>query len=395
MNFEFDPAELPSDAWMYLGETVAKLQWISTGTLRPAVEEELLLSFEIKGIGATSAIAGNALDELQVRRLVEGELEPAPGDEHLALEVVNVHDACHDIVESLADGIDDLTTESICDYNAAILEGLTLDEGVVPGEIRRRKARVSPYRWDPPRDCRYLLDRLCDWLNGPDFAVEDDDPFFFAKLIAKALFAHIYLVWISPFAAGNGRTARLVEFRLMAEADLPLASCYLLPDHYNTTRTDYHEVLDRSGGVEPYGVREFFSYALAGLSEQLDTMVAWVITDHRLIVWENILYEHFADRNSPAARRRGKLAQAIRPGRTIPRSEIPRFSTPLARAYAGKNPNTLTRDLDYLVNEDLIIRSDDGYQPNMAILAILRPRSAQDAAPAVHDHTDCPHCGLR
>lgn len=376
MRFRFDPGELPSDAWMNLGEAAAKLQWIGSSSMRPVVEEQLLLNLECSGIHATAALAGNTLDEQDVRQLVVDGLGPPPGEEYLWREVINLHDAHRVTVGLIGQDNFELTPESIRIQNSMVLHGPDHDDGTVRGEIRSGSVTAGNHRGPSPEDCEYLLHRLCDWLNGPDFAVGDDDPDFHLKLIAKALVAHLYLASIHPFAAGNGRTARLLEFRLLAEAGIPLVTCYVPANHYNRTITEYHQVIERFGRVEPSGVGDFFSYALRGLAEELDEVLDWIVTDHQLIVWENIIFEQFADQNSPAARRRGMLARSLPPLRTTRQADIPNLTARLARAYARKNPKTLAGDLDFLIDRGLLLRVDDGYEPNLGILEDFRPRGA-------------------
>src|SRR6266545_5306177 len=59
-----------------------------------------------------------------------------------------------------------------CGRSARVLE---LEDHVVPGEIRHRSVVVGNYRGAPAQDCEYLIERLCDWLNGPDFAPRSDE----------------------------------------------------------------------------------------------------------------------------------------------------------------------------------------------------------------------------
>lgn len=373
MTFGFDPAELSSGAWMHLGEVVAKLQSFAGAVLRPAIEQELLVTHEATGIHGTVALAGNSLDAQDVRRVVDGTFDMSPGQGDLVREVENMHDAHHEVIRSMEDDIHDLTTETICDYNARVLDGLPLEAEVTPGEIRSDDTKARRSGGVSFQDCRSLLDRLCCWLNGPDFAV-DDDPDFYPKLIARALLAHLYLARIRPFEAGNGRTARLLEFRLMAESGIPLAPCHLLSGYYYRTRTDYETILDGSGRTDSSGSGEFLFYALRGWSEGLDEIAQWVLSDHELLVWDNIVYGHFADQKSPAALRREELAQGIPPIGTIPDSGLMQVPA-VARAYSRKNPKTLARDLDLLEEMGLLIRTPDGYSRNLHIMTEGRPRT--------------------
>jgi len=105
------------------------------------------------------------------------------------------------------------------EYNRIVLQGLDLEEGVVPGEIRKHSVVVGSYRAAPAEDCDYLLERLSDWLEA-DFEPPEPD-FRLPWVILKAVVAHLYFVWIHPFGDGNGRTARLMELQTLLAAGVP------------------------------------------------------------------------------------------------------------------------------------------------------------------------------
>ena len=384
IDFSFDLSDLKPTDWMRLGEAAAKIQWLSSAVLLPETSEQLHSIYLAKGIQATTAIEGNTLDEEEVLRLIEGDLRLPRSQQYLAQEVQNVLDACNGIARAVERGsAGELSAEAICRYNAQVLRGLDLEEGAVAGEVRKGSVVVGlRYRGAPAEDCRHLLDRLCEWLNGPDFRPEPDDDYRFLKLTAKAAAAHLYLAFIHPFDDGNGRTARLVELRILVEGGLPLAACHLLSNHYNRTRTRYYRVLDRASRVEPYGVEEFFSYALTGLAEGLEKQTDWIVENQLKAAWENYINEQFAGRDTPAGRRRAMLARGLHPERPTPRSEITRVSPRVAEAYAGKTSKTVTRDLNRLLEMSLIRRAGDrGYASNPSLLK-QQPRRAVPAGGA-------------
>lgn len=377
INFRFDPRELKPADWMRLGEASAKIRWLSSSILQPEIADELHRIHLARGIHATTAIEGNTLDAEEVQQLIEGNLQLPPSQQYLAQEVQNVLEACNGILKAIEhDEIGELSTETICRYNALVLQDLPFDQGVTPGEIRTGNVGVARYRGAPPEDCRYLLDRLCAWLNGPDFKTEDSGDSFFG-LMAKALTAHLYLAFIHPFDDGNGRTARLVELRIMVEADLPLAVCHLLSNHYNRTRAEYYRVLDRASRVEPYGVGEFFSYALNGLVEGLDEQIKWVVGNQRMIAWDSYITERFVSQETPAGRRRAMLVRDLPYDPPTPRAEITHVSARVAEAYAGKGAKTVTRDLNRLLEMGLIRREGrQRYASNPFLLDEFKIRTA-------------------
>ncbi|MCE2490059.1 MAG: Fic family protein [Anaerolineae bacterium] len=61
--------------------------------------------------------------------------------------------------------------------------------------------------------------------------------------VLKAIIAHVYIAWIRPFADCNGRTARLLESRLLCQAELPQSAANLLSPHYYCTRPAYYRRL--------------------------------------------------------------------------------------------------------------------------------------------------------
>lgn len=383
IDFRCDLSDLKQTDWMRLGEAAAKIQWLSSAVLLPETAEQLHGIYLAKGIQATTAIEGNTLDEEEVRLLIEGGLRLPRSQQYLAQEVQNVLDACNGIAQAVEQGsAGELSAEAICRYNAQVLRGLDLEEGAVAGEVRKGSVLVGRYRGAPAEDCRHLLDRLCEWLNGPGFRPEPDDDYIFLKLIAKAVAAHLYLAFIHPFDDGNGRTARLVELRILVEGGLPLAACHLLSNHYNRTRTHYYRVLDRASRVQPYGVEEFFSYALTGLAEGLEKQTDWIVENQLKTAWENYINEQFAGRDTPAGRRRAMLTRGLHPERPTPRSEITRVSPRAAEAYAGKTSKTVTRDLNRLLEMGLIRRiGARGYVSNPSLLK-QQPRRSVPAGGA-------------
>ena len=382
ITFRFGLGELDPSDWMRLGEAASKIQWISSAVLKPETAQQLHLIYLAKGIQATAAIEGNTLDEAEVRRLMEGGLRLPRSQQYLAQEVQNVLDACNGIAEAIErGGAGGLSTETICRYNSQVLKGLELEEGAAAGEIRKGSVGVGRYLGAPAEDCRHLLDRLCEWLNGPDFRQEPDDDYNFLKLTAGAIAAHLYLAFIHPFDDGNGRTARLVELRILAEGGLPLAACHLLSNHYNRTRTRYYQILDRASRVEPYGVREFFSYALRGLVEGLDEQIDWIVNNQLVTAWENYINEQFAGRDTPAGRRRAMLVRDLPPDPPTPRAEITYVSPRVAEAYAGKTSKTVSRDLDRLLEMGLVRRiGGRGYASNLSQMSSFKLRTALPGA---------------
>jgi Fic family protein len=253
-----------------------------------------------------------------------------------------------------------------------------VDQGVVPGEIRRHSVGVGRYRGAPPKDCEYLLDRLCAWLEGPDFlpspALDGVLPFL------KALCTHLYLAWIHPFGDGNGRTARLIEFQILVASGVPSPAAHLLSNHYNQTRAEYYRHLDhssRSGG----DVLPFLLYATQGFADGLRQQIDVVRGQQWDVAWRNYVHEQFSGQKGAAADRRRRLVLDLSLATdAVPLQKLPEISPRLAAAYARKTLKTLTRDVNELVRANLIEKSERGYRARRETILAFLPVTGGSAA---------------
>jgi Fic family protein len=175
--------------------------------------------------------------------------------------------------------------------------------------------------------------------------------------------AHLYFAWIHPYGDGNGRTARLIELRVLIEAGVPTPSAHVLSNHYNLTRADYYRHLDQASRTAD-GVLGFVDYAVRGfvdgLREQLATIREQQFGDRR----EQYIYQSFGEAKSVTQRRQRMLVlEMSEHAEPIPKAALRRLSGELAEAYGGKTDKTLTRDVNALVKGGLIERRDNGFVP--------------------------------
>jgi len=367
--------------WALLGEAAARCDHIARAVLPPADARELHRDYLVKGARATTAIEGNTLTEEQIAAHLEGRLELPPSQEYLQREVENVLTTVNEIFGEIVGGQPPVLTPNwIAGANRRLLAGLEehLEEGVVPGKIPSHPVGVLRYRGAPRADCALLLDRLCGWLEGDDWPVrpnrhEDRT----ASAILRAVFVHLYIAWIHPFGDGNGRTARLAEFMLLARAGVPSPCAHLLSNHYYLTRAEYYRQLDRSsransGHGDPLG---FLVYSLQGFVDGLREQSRLIAGIQLKLAWEHFVYGEFQRvRSSSAMRRRREVTLALgRAGTSVRKRAIPDLSPGLARLYAEKTGKTLTRDMNWLLQRGFLERGEDGYRAKVETMRAFRP----------------------
>lgn len=254
ISFELDFRRMPSAVWLLLGEISAMCEMLGVLPVNPDVRKEFYNCYLAKGAHATTAIEGNTLSEEQVRERMEGRGELPPSREYQGVEVDNILSAFREIEARILTGeIAGINADEVKAFNKKVLAGLELPDEVAAGEIRRHNVGVLNYRGAPPEDCGFLLEKLCGWLNDDNLRPKEN---LIAFGVIRAVLAHLYLEWIHPFGDGNGRTGRLLEFRILLEHNMPSVCAHLLSNHYNNTRSEYYRQLDRTsksgGDVFPF-----------------------------------------------------------------------------------------------------------------------------------------------
>ena len=359
-----------------MGEAWAMCRQLAGTPIQPDTAEHLYEVALVKGVQATTAIEGNTLTEQQVGGILKGTYTAPPSRAYQEREVRNVINALHLIGEQIVDGAGPQITNSlISEYNRQVLIHTEHDPDAVPGKVRHHSVGVGRYLGAPAEDCDYLLHRLAEWLESDTF--RSNDPMIeFALAVARAVCAHLYIAWIHPFGDGNGRTARLLEFALLARTGIvPLSAAHLLTNHYNLTRDRYYRELALSSLDS--SIAGFVIYATRGLIDGLREQEE-LVRDHQIrVTWINYVHKTMNDfPPGPTRTRQRSLVLALPPAETVTRSALPGLTPELAVAYARVGPRTLRRDLNRLSKAGLIVREGRGWKSNDTIMRAFLPPTA-------------------
>lgn len=384
LNFELRLEHSGHRLWLLLGEAASKIEHIAHVPMRGSIAQELHRIYLIKGVLATTAIEGNTLTEEQIARRIAGKRELPPSLEYQGQEVDNIVAAMNDAIQCLPnDDWPPLTRDWICAQNRVVMRGLPMEPGAVAGVTRThlegnaRTVGVGTYRAVPAEDCDLLLDRLCEWLNSSVYFPVDHS-MRMPLAILRAIVGHLYLAWIHPFGDGNGRTARLLEFRLMLEAGSPVPPAHLLSDHYNRTRPEYYRQLDcasASGG----DLVPFMEYCTQGLVDGLKEQLARIWEHQWRLAWESFVHKHDqlkGDSPKTVPRRRHLLLDLSEVREPVAAQDLESISPRVAREYARLQTQTLMRDIRWLLERGFVRTRDGKYEANRElVLAFLPKRS--------------------
>lgn len=364
MSFRLDLRQTDPVFWQLLGEAQSKCRHLALSPLKPLARQELEALYLAKGAQASTAIEGNSLTLKQVQAAVRGELRVPPSQEYLKHEVDNVIEACRFIEHHVeTTKTFELSAELLCKLNALVLKDLDVEDHVAPGTFREVSVVVGPYRAVPARDVAYVVELMAEWLESDAFGPEGQNlRSRFVRMFLKAVAAHVYIAWVHPFGDGNGRTARLVEFGILTAAGIPTVAAHLLSNHYNLTRSEYYRQLQRASDAGG-DLKEFLRYAAQGFVDLLQEQLAFVQRQVTIYAWENLVHECFRHEHTPKAKRQRDLILELgyRWPDTVGRPQLTTLTPSIAEQYAGKQSKTLTRDINALVELDLLQRTPDDH----------------------------------
>lgn len=379
----FPPYEvkLTPSLLMLLGEIQAELNQIAKIPISPQEQHRLKILYFARAVHSTTAIEGNTLSEDEVLRIIRDQDPSSPSSNYDEQEVRNVIDALNLIDQDILDG-------NSASYSLALLNGFhrqLISATGTPncsdteiGELRKQSVTVGRYLGPPAAECRDLLAKFCEWLNEDTSIPEGLERYELTWQIVRAIVAHIYFAWIHPYCDGNGRMARLIEFRLAFAAGVPDFAAHLFSNVYNRRRTKYVELLQDShgdfldGAYSQYAdIQRFVEWVLECYRHDLHEQSLYIYSSQITVIWHDYIYSSFPEKLSNAQRRRRRLALDL----THPEFQQPvqfrdirNLSPAVAVAYVDESDQTIRNDLRVLIDMGLVQRAAGGYKPNTDIL---------------------------
>lgn len=362
--------ELNNRCQFMLGECNALLKAISNTPILPSYYDELMRVALRKGAQSTTAIEGNTLTDEQIARLLEGKKLPE-SIEYQGIEVQNIIEAFNAILrETVYENQEQLITPDLLKrFHKMVGKNLGHHFAAVPGQFRNSDVVVGRYRCPDYRDVPELIDKYCAFLRNT-FQYQQGNNNNFADTFIEAIVAHVYLEWIHPFGDGNGRTGRLVEFYVLSRGAYPDITLHILSNFYNATRPEYYRQLDEAGKTGDLSA--FIEYALLGFRDGLYQTLETIQTNKLHITWQKYVYEKFdtvKSRQKDVFKRQRTFALEVPIDREFTLGSIPDLNIQLAKLYSNISVKTLERDVNDLVQLDILKEKDGKYFANIATLS--------------------------
>jgi Fic family protein len=377
ISFKFN-SSLGEKTINLLGQCYAFIKSMLNTPIRPDYRKQLHSVSLNKGALATTAIEGNTLSDEDLAQIQSGrDLEPSR--KYQQQEVQNILKAFDTILGELVreKTPEIISPELIQRFNKMVGENIGEAFNGNPGHFRRGNVIVGVvYRPPSFEKVEAFIQKFCDWLIR-DFHYKQEQNF--DEAVLEAIVSHIYIAWIHPFMDGNGRTARLLEFYILMRAGIPSIASHILSNHYNKTRTEYYRQLQYAS--ETGNLNMFIQYALEGFRDGLEDTIEIIHRDQTESTWNNYVHdvtEKMQDegKNPNTLRRIRQLAYYIPAGRFYNLEEIALLSPKIAGEYLKYNPITLRRDLDLLVEKELLKTEKNKYRANHELLNNFMPETS-------------------
>ena len=332
----------------------------------PRVQQRLDRLNILRAVRGTTGIEGTELSEEEVDLVVEsppGDAPLGPGREREEQEVRNAEALMRYVGEYLEHNpAAPVTEELILEFHRILTQGINYPHNV-PGRYRNHSVTVGSYRLPSTgEEVRRLMTEFIRWFNTG--LPTHWDP------VLRAIAAHFYVVSIHPFGDGNGRTSRAVESFLLYKAGVNVRGYYSLSNYYYQNRSEYITNLNRVREQGIFNLTPFVAFALQGLVDELEQVHAEVLGEVRIIAFRDYARESLADSfrlGTPAGQRQLNFLIGLSNG-SVSLRELRSGRHTLSHLYRNVTTRTLTRDINALKRENLIIADGDEICANLGLM---------------------------
>jgi len=323
----------------------------------------------LRAVRGTTGIEGTELTEEEVQLIMEAAPNKSvlpPNRKRAEQEAKNAKKLMSYVAKLLhSDPHCPLTESLICKLHEITTRKIDYPNNI-PGKYRT--FAVSAGNYIPPRDgdeVRKLMKQFIDWFNqGPPSSW---DP------VLGAIVAHFYVVSIHPFGDGNGRTSRAIESFLLYKAGINARGFYSLANYYYQHREEYVHRLDQVRFETNGDLTPFVLFALKGLVSELDGVHREVLAEVLIIAFRDFAREVLQEKLTTKSGERMLKFILNLVNETVSIKSIRRGEHRIAGLYQGLNQKTLSRDINYLKETELIKIENGNIHANFEVMGKFIP----------------------
>ena len=337
----------------------------------PSIKVRLDALNILRAVRGTTGIEGIELTDDEVKQIMEsprGKPVLPTNRSREEQEARNAQKVMIYVVKELTrDPTIPLTEKVVCAIHRITTKDINYANNI-PGKYRTHNVTVGNYNPPSGDDVKRLMREFIQWFNTG--APSTWDP------IIRAIVAHFYVVSIHPFGDGNGRTSRGVESFLLYQGGVNARSFYSLANYYYQRRYEYVQFLNSVRFESNGDLTPFVLFALKGLVSELQQVHSEVLTNVKSIAFRDYGREQLAlyDKlRSSVGERMSALLVYLSDGERVSLRVIRSGRHPLSGLYHNLTTKTLSRDINFLKQHELIIVEGDELRANLDIMTRYTP----------------------
>jgi Fic family protein len=345
-------AHLLADVRHRQGRLLGQMQTLGFG-----LQEAAVLRTLTEDVVKSSAIEGEILDPEAVRSSIARRLGMDAGG--LKPSDRNVEGVVEMMLDATRDYDKPLTAERLFAWHASLFPtgrsamrpiavAAWRDDSHGPMQVVSGPVRRERVRFEAPGAARVAAEMagFLDWFNGgPEI-----DP------VLKAGVAHLWFVTIHPFDDGNGRIARAIADLCLARSEKSAQRFYSMSAQIRQEHKAYYDILEatQKDGTDITPWVRWFLECLGRAIDGAGTLLGSVLEKARF--WESL-------GQSPVNERQRQVLNRLLDG-----FEGKLTTTKWAK-LTKSSQDTATRDIQDLVERDILVRSAEGGRSTSYALA--------------------------
>ena len=265
-----------------IGRIEAAKEVIENAPLVPAWERQFKKEAVVRAVHYSTHIEGNALNFLEVKRIIDGRGDEVVARDRDIQEIVNYRKAM-EFIDRIKDENRGVTEGEILKIHEILVEKIVpreqqghyrnLGEQAVLLNSLTLELRARFPKADAVPD---LVRSLVDWtVSLPAGAVHP---------VLRSGILQYELAWIHPFVDGNGRVARTVSTLSLYRGDYDIKRFFCLDEYYDEDAAAYYNAIaapkEKGDDLTPW--LEYFSEGLAIELNRVKTKVLKLSKDAKL-----------------------------------------------------------------------------------------------------------------
>lgn len=224
---------------------------------------------------ASARIEGNRTTLVSAANDIIGNQKPTKNE--AIKEIRNIREGIK-FIEDTVTPTTVITLGHIRELHKIAVKGLKDDGSKTPGKFRKEEVTIQNSNHKPPlhNDVPRLMQELADYINEESEAKFD---------ILKTAVAHHRFTAIHPFDNGNGRTARLLTYAMLAKQRFvdDYGMRILNPSSiFCIDRQEYYNKLSRADEGTKSGIENWCLYVAQGIQDEVSRIMKLLDKDYAI-----------------------------------------------------------------------------------------------------------------